>query len=126
MKSKKTTPTPAKGNIQLYHHKTDGGAEYLCSNFITCPNGHKEGVFRDSKYIVRIDGDITKDAELMVREDESAKPMTPQQAMHNFKLFLELSPRNSYEQYRAAVRELAEICIQLGIEGDDAHPKENV
>jgi len=32
-------------------------------------------------------------------------PMTPQQAVNNFKMFLELSPRNSYEEYRAAVRE---------------------
>ena len=49
------------------------------------------------------------------------EPMTPQQAVNNFKLFLELSPRNTYEQYRAAVRELAEICLELGIEGDDRH-----
>ena len=49
-------------------------------------------------------------------------PMTPQQAINNFKLFLELSPRNSYDQYRAAVAELAGICVQLGIVGDDLHP----
>lgn len=47
--------------------------------------------------------------------------MTPQQAVNNFKLFLELSPRNSYEEYYAAVRELAETCLELGIEGDDEH-----
>lgn len=49
-------------------------------------------------------------------------PLTPQQAVNNFRLFLELSPRNSYEDYRAAVRELAEICIDHGIKGDDNHP----
>lgn len=49
--------------------------------------------------------------------------MTPQQAVNNFKLFLELSPRNSYEDYRAAVRELAEVCLAYGIVGDDQHPK---
>jgi len=43
-------------------------------------------------------------------------PMTPEQAMNNFRLFLELSPRNTYEQYRAGVRELAAICISLGIQ----------
>lgn len=52
--------------IKLYYHKTDGGAEYLTDNFILCDNGHKEGSF-DSKYIIRIDGDITKDAELTLK-----------------------------------------------------------
>jgi len=51
--------------MRLYHHKTDGGAEYLCSNAV---EGTEEGTF-SSKYIVRIDGDITKDAELLIREE---------------------------------------------------------
>lgn len=66
--------------MRLYYHKTDGGAEYLMDAFIECPDGSKEGVFDGSKYIVRIDGDITKDAGLIVRdvpgtvcEDESHK-----------------------------------------------------
>ena len=42
--------------IKLYHHKTDGGAEYLSDKFVTCPNGEKEGVFKNAEYIVRIDG----------------------------------------------------------------------
>lgn len=50
--------------MQLYHHKTDGGAEYLTDKFIICNNGHKEGVFKDANFIIRIDGDITKDAEI--------------------------------------------------------------
>jgi hypothetical protein len=54
-------------NLQLYHHKTDGGAEYLTDKFILCPNGHKEGIFEGANYVVRIDGDITKDAELTVK-----------------------------------------------------------
>lgn len=54
--------------MKLYHHKTDGGAEYLMDTFIVCPNGETEGVINENtKYIVRIDGDITKDAELTVR-----------------------------------------------------------
>ena len=57
-------------NIRLYHHKTDGGAEYLFDTFIECKNGHKEGVINDkTKYIVRIDGDITKDAELTIKKE---------------------------------------------------------
>jgi len=55
--------------MKLYHHKTDGGAEYLMDTFIECENGHKEGIFEGAKYIVRIDGDITKDAEITIKED---------------------------------------------------------
>lgn len=58
--------------MQLYYHKTDGGAEYLMDNFTVCPNGEKEGIFQGSKYIVRIDGDITKDAELMIKDTEES------------------------------------------------------
>ncbi len=54
--------------MKLYHHKTDGGAEYLTDKFIKNPNGTKEGVFEGANFIVRIDGDITKDAELTVSE----------------------------------------------------------
>jgi len=51
--------------MKLYYHKTDGGAEYLCSSKV---KGTKnEGSF-DSEYIVRIDGDITKDGELFINE----------------------------------------------------------
>ena len=56
--------------MKLYYHKTDGGAEYLMDTYIKCRDGHKRGVINDkTKYIVRIDGDITKDAELTVAED---------------------------------------------------------
>lgn len=55
--------------MKLYYHKTDGGAEYLMDTFIKCKDGHKEGIFEGAKYIVRIDGDITKDAELTIRKD---------------------------------------------------------
>jgi len=52
--------------IKLYYHKTDGGAEYLCSNNI---EGTDEGSFK-SKYIIRIDGDKKKDCELRIEESE--------------------------------------------------------
>lgn len=51
--------------IKLYYHETYGGAEYLCSNNV---ENTDEGSF-DSNYIVRIDGDITKDAELNIKDD---------------------------------------------------------
>ena len=59
--------------MKLYHHKTDGGAEYLTDTFIVCPNGHEEGVLNDeTRYVVRIDGDITKDAEMIAAKPHDA------------------------------------------------------
>ena len=56
--------------MKLYYHKTDGGAEYLMNTYIKCESGHKEGVLNDkTKYVVRIDGNIEKDAELQIRSD---------------------------------------------------------
>jgi len=51
--------------MRLYYHKTDGGAEYLCSNNV---EGTNEGSF-NSHYIVRIDGDIREDTELIVKKE---------------------------------------------------------
>jgi hypothetical protein len=59
--------------MKLYYHKTDGGAEYLTDKYIKWKhNGKsgKEGIFKGSKYIVRIDGDITKDAELFIADNK--------------------------------------------------------
>ena len=75
--------------IKLYYHKTDGGAEYLFDTYVRCDwcnkckaetphdgsencdvcgtGKHKEGVYIGAKYVVRIDGDITKDAELTIK-----------------------------------------------------------
>lgn len=57
--------------MKLYYHKTDGGAEYLMDTFIEWEHEGKkgkEGIFKGAKYIIRIDGDITKDAELTIAE----------------------------------------------------------
>jgi hypothetical protein len=61
--------------MKLYYHKTDGGAEYLTDTFIEFENTWKKGgkqregvVNDDTRYVVRIDGNIKEDAELMVRE----------------------------------------------------------
>ncbi len=61
--------------MKLYHHKTDGGAEYLCSSNI---EGTTEGSF-NSRYIVRIDGDITQDAKLRIDRESS---MTTSEKLH--------------------------------------------
>ncbi len=50
--------------MRLYHHRTDGGAEYLTDKCIDAPNGTQEGVFEGASIIVRIDGDIRKDAQV--------------------------------------------------------------
>lgn len=58
--------------MQLYYHKTDGGAEYLTDTFIEWEyNGKKgkEGTTNDkTKYLVRIDGDKATDCELFISE----------------------------------------------------------
>lgn len=53
--------------MKLYYHKTSGGAEYLCSESVESTD---EGSLK-SKYVVRIDGDIKKDAELSIRIGET-------------------------------------------------------
>lgn len=55
--------------MRLYYHKTDGGAEYLYDTYVVCPNGHREGAIKDkTKYVVRIDGNIEKDAEMFIKK----------------------------------------------------------
>lgn len=56
--------------MKLYYHKTSGGAEYLMDTFIETESGKKEGsITALTRYIVRIDRDITRDAELTDREN---------------------------------------------------------
>lgn len=57
--------------MNLYYHKTLGGAEYLTDTYIRTSKGHKEGTFKGAKYIVRIDGDIKRDAELIIKTTEN-------------------------------------------------------
>ena len=56
---------------KLYAHTTDGGAPYLMDAFLKCSNGHKEGVFKGAKYIIRLDGQPE-----IVRAHEPAKKIT--------------------------------------------------
>jgi hypothetical protein len=43
--------------MKLYHHKTDGGAEYLFDTYVKCPNGEREGAIKDhTRVVVRLDG----------------------------------------------------------------------
>ena len=58
--------------VKMYYHKTDGGAKYLTDKFVRCPDGSKEGVFKNAKYIIRLDGE----AELTVVEKNDEKGLT--------------------------------------------------
>lgn len=40
--------------MELYYHRTDGGAEYYCAEYILCQNGHKEG--KTGTALLRTDG----------------------------------------------------------------------
>lgn len=74
--------------MKLYYHKTDEGAEYLCSEAVV---GTNQGSF-DSKYIVRIDGDITKDGELRINKTEGNEEgeKTDKSVVETEKEFIEL------------------------------------
>jgi len=56
-------------STKLYHHKTSGGAEYLTDTFILWTHNGKSGregrVTDETKILIRIDGDIEKDAEVI-------------------------------------------------------------
>lgn len=54
---------------RLYYHKTGGGAEYLTDRWTRNPDGSKEGVFKNARIIVRIDGDIRKDAKITLADE---------------------------------------------------------
>ena len=59
--------------MKLYYHKTDGGAEYLTDTFIEWKYKGKKRreaiVSSETKFIIRIDGDITKDAEILMAKE---------------------------------------------------------
>ena len=56
---------------RLYYHKTDGGGEYLTDRAVQCQDGSMEGVFEGATIIMRIDGDITRNAEItFVKESQ--------------------------------------------------------
>ena len=71
--------------MKLYHHKTTGGAEYLTDTFIKWEHNGKKGkegrINDETKYVVRIDGDIEKDAELTIKEDKKTES-DPNNAQH--------------------------------------------
>ena len=58
-------------DMKLYFHRTSGGAAYLTDTFIEWEHNGKSGkegtITDETKYVIRIDGDIEKDAEMSVR-----------------------------------------------------------
>jgi len=61
--------------MKLYYHKTSGGAEYLTDTFIPWKHNGKSGkegtITDETKVIVRIDGDITKDVEAVLHNADA-------------------------------------------------------
>jgi hypothetical protein len=53
------------GKVQMYYHKTSGGAEYLCSEKV---RGTKEGSMK-AKYVVRIDG-AKRGSEMIIKDGD--------------------------------------------------------
>jgi hypothetical protein len=53
------------GKVQMYYHKTSGGAEYLCSEKVA---GTKEGSMK-AKYVVRIDG-AKRGSEMIIKDGD--------------------------------------------------------
>lgn len=41
--------------MELYGHKTNGGAQYYSTTYVECPNGHKEGTIEGTA--IRTDND---------------------------------------------------------------------
>ena len=58
------------GKVQMYYHKTSGGAEYLCSEKVA---GTKEGSMK-AKYVVRIDG-AKNGSEMIIKPSFKNVPM---------------------------------------------------
>ena len=43
--------------MKLYHHKTDGGAEYLTDKYTVCPSGEHEGRF--TMFLTKVEKELT-------------------------------------------------------------------
>ena len=42
--------------MELYGHRTDGGAQYYSTTYVDCANGEKEGTFEGA--VLRTDGGV--------------------------------------------------------------------
>ena len=85
--------------MKLYYHQTNKGSEYLMDTYIKCSNGHKDGTINDkTKYIVRINGDIKKDTELIVGDKKEKR-----EYIININIGIEAKTK------KEAIKKLAEI-----------------
>jgi hypothetical protein len=101
--------------MELYYHKTDGGAEYLTDSWELNPDGSKGGVFMDAKIIVRIDGipTVTLADELFARDQvRSAGAIAKNKNDMDSKTDVDRTPVDAVavrQLVRAAVRAFAEL-----------------
>lgn len=115
--------------MKLYYHETSGGAKYLFDTFQHWEHNGKsgdEGVINDkTRYVVRIDGDIRKDAELDIREDKIKTSMTTKNELTLFlselkhtlvKYWIESkdAPTFNPKPYNIVSRNLTSIEKQIG------------
>ena len=108
--------------MKLYYHKTSGGAEYLFDTYIKYENGHKEGVINDkTKFSVRIDGDITKDAELNGRWIQEHATLKKHIREQNFNFNTQAD--RDRERIDKLVKALNKaILVSIAINGDKTKP----
>ena len=109
--------------MELYYHRTDGGAEYYSTTFTECPNGEKDGTFEGT--VLRTDGDELEVMSLeqirragfksvklnVITDNERADILN---ALHDMRSKYEAWPTNELSQQRmseidALVKKLQEI-----------------
>ena len=99
---------------KLYYHKTDGGAEYLMDTFNAWTHNGKSGkegtVTDQTKILIRIDGDITKDVEVIT--DNTADLMDALQQAQAFIVAnrnnFAVKPSRIIQTIQAAIRKATE------------------
>lgn len=109
--------------MKLFHHETDGGAVYLTDvGSAPLADGTREGLFKGAKYVVRLDGDIRRDAELTVRDpdddlDAEQKKFISEAIAHSLAVHILLAKNNpeymTKEELRTYRRKVRKICKQL-------------
>jgi len=95
---------------KLYYHKTGGGAEYLTDTYISWKHDGKSGregtVNDDTKILIRIDGDITKDVEVITDNSLDLLDALKQAAVDlNYVIRVNDEYGNASAVYGKAVRE---------------------
>jgi len=117
----KTRTESRKEKIKLYHHKTSGGAEYLCSSKV---KGTKDEGSLDSKYVVRIDGAKKHGGELMIKQSMSDGGMTKKQFNKGDMVYV-ISDQQPFKNYFAEVVSVGQKFSKVEDEEGEVHTVDN-